>query len=175
MNVNLSAKQLQDPGLVGDVQAAITGVDPARFVLELTESIVMEDTEHAVAQLDALKALGIRLALDDFGTGYSSLSFLRQLPVEVVKIDQSFVAGLGARREDELIVAGVISMAHALGHTVIAEGIETAAQGDALRRLGCRFGQGFLWSRAVPLADLAETIATIELDRDEYRRADLLL
>ncbi len=122
----------------------------------------MGDQEAAERNLHGLCALGVPLALDDFGTGYSSLSFLRQLPVSAVKIDQSFVAGLVERREDELIVAGVISMAHALGHTVIAEGVETTEQLAALRRLGCRYAQGFLWSRAVPVAELASTIATIE-------------
>lgn len=177
VGVNISGLQVVDERLCVQVAAILqrTGMDPGRLTLEVTESSAMRDQETAELNLHGLRALGIQLALDDFGTGYSSLSFLRQLPVEIVKIDQSFVAGLGQRREDDLIVAGVISMATALGHRVIAEGIETIAQRDALRRLGCRFGQGFLWSRAVPLAELASVIATIELDHDEYVRADQAL
>ena len=135
----------------------------------------MQDHETAERNMHTLRDSGVRLALDDFGTGYSSLSFLRQLPVSIVKVDQSFVAGLGQRREDDLIVAGVISMAHALGHSVTAEGIETTAQLDSLRGLGCRYGQGFLWSRAVPRSELALTIATIERNRDEYQRSEMVL
>jgi diguanylate cyclase (GGDEF)-like protein len=169
VSVNISGLQVVDERLCEQVQAVLekTGMDPEWLTLEVTESSAMRDQDTAERNLHCLHALGIRLALDDFGTGYSSLSFLRQLPVEVVKIDQSFVAGIGQRTDDELIVAGVISMAHALGHVVIAEGIETVEQRDALTRLGCRWGQGFLWSRAVPLTELASTIATIERDDHE--------
>ncbi len=164
VSVNISGLQVVDERLCEQVEVILqkTGMDPTWLTLEVTESSAMRDQQTAERNLNGLHALGIRLALDDFGTGYSSLSFLRQLPVEVVKIDQSFVAGLGERTEDELIVAGVISMAHALGHVVIAEGIETVEQRDALQRLGCLWGQGFLWSRAVPLAELASTISAIE-------------
>ena len=157
VSVNISGLQVVDEHLCEQVEVILekTGMDPEWLTLEVTESSAMRDQATAERNLHGLHDLGIRLALDDFGTGYSSLSFLRQLPVEVVKIDQSFVAGLGVRAEDEMIVAGVISMAHALGHVVIAEGIETVAQRDELQRLGCRWGQGFLWSRAVPLAELA--------------------
>jgi diguanylate cyclase (GGDEF)-like protein/PAS domain S-box-containing protein len=169
VSVNISGLQVVDERLCEQVEVVLekTGMDPAWLTLEVTESSAMRDRQTADRNLAGLHDLGIRLALDDFGTGYSSLSFLRQFPVEVVKIDQSFVAGIGERTEDELIVAGVISLAHALGHVVIAEGIETIEQRDALQRLGCRWGQGFLWSRAVPLAELAGTIARIERSRDE--------
>jgi diguanylate cyclase (GGDEF)-like protein/PAS domain S-box-containing protein len=177
VSVNVSGLQLVDDRLCAQVAEIIerTGMDHKELTLEVTESAAMRDQVTAEQNMLGLKALGVRLALDDFGTGYSSLSFLRGLPVEVVKIDQSFVAGLGERREDELIVAGVISMAHALGHTVIAEGIETMAQLNALRRLGCRYGQGFLWSRAVPRIELSQTIRAIELDRDEHLSTDFAL
>ncbi len=177
VSVNISGMQVVDKRLCAQVADVITrtGIDPEWLTLEVTESAAMHDQETAEQNLFGLRALGVRLALDDFGTGYSSLSFLRQLPVSIVKIDQSFVAGLGVRREDDLIVAGVISMAHALGHSVTAEGIETVTQLEALRRLGCRFGQGFLWSRAVPLPELSSAIAAIELHREEYLRADMVL
>ncbi len=164
VSVNISGLQVVDDRLCAQVEDVLrrTGLRPEWLTLELTESAAMGDQEAAERNLQGLHALGVPLALDDFGTGYSSLSFLRQLPVSAVKIDQSFVAGLVQRREDELIVAGVISMAHTLGHTVIAEGVETTEQLAALRRLGCRYAQGFLWSRAVPVAELASTIATIE-------------
>jgi len=154
MNINLSAKQLQDPGLVGDVQAAITGLDPARFVLELTESIVMEDTAHAVAQLDALKALGVRLALDDFGTGYSSLGYLSRLPVDILKLDRAFLAG-----DDPNLIAAVVQLGQALALEVVAEGIEEDEQWRALRALGCAYGQGFLFSRPLNAADSLASVA----------------
>ena len=154
MNVNLSAKQLQDPGLVDDVRAAIAGLDPARFVLELTESIVMEDTEHAVAQLDALKALGIRLALDDFGTGYSSLGYLSRLPVDILKLDRAFLAG-----DEPNLIAAVVQLGQALALEVVAEGIEADEQWRALRALGCGYGQGFLFSRPLSAADSLAAVA----------------
>jgi diguanylate cyclase (GGDEF)-like protein/PAS domain S-box-containing protein len=177
VSVNVSGLQLVDNRLCTQVAEimARTGIDREQLTLEVTESAAMRDQVTAERNMRGLQSLGVRLALDDFGTGYSSLSFLRGLPVEVVKIDQSFVAGLGERKEDELIVAGVISMAHALGHTVIAEGIETMAQLRALRRLGCRYGQGFLWSRAVPRIELAPAIRAIELDRDEYLATNFAL
>jgi diguanylate cyclase (GGDEF)-like protein/PAS domain S-box-containing protein len=142
MNVNLSAKQLQDPGLVDDVAAAIAGLDPGRFVLELTESIVMEDTDHTVAQLDALKALGVRLALDDFGTGYSSLGYLSRLPVDVLKLDRSFLSSGSPE-----LVRAVVGLGQALALDVVAEGIEERLQWEGLRALGCHYGQGFYFSR----------------------------
>jgi len=169
VSVNIAAAQVVDQELCTQVADVIarTGIDPGWLTLEITESAALTDQATAEQNLQCLRSLGVRLALDDFGTGYSSLSFLRRLPVTVLKIDQSFVAGLGERREDELIVAGVISMGNAMGHAVIAEGIETTRQRDALLGMGCHYGQGFLWSRAVPLSDLASTIATIELAHEE--------
>jgi diguanylate cyclase (GGDEF)-like protein/PAS domain S-box-containing protein len=170
VSVNIAGLQVVDDRFCAQVAEILqrTRMDPEMLTLEVTESSAMRDEQAAERNLHGLRALGVRLALDDFGTGYSSLSFLKRLPVTVVKIDQSFVAGVGERREDELIVSGVISMAHALGHTVIAEGIETPQQRDALRRLGCRYGQGFLWSRAVPRRQLAAVIDTIESERATY-------
>ena len=137
MNVNLSAKQLQDPGLVEAVGAAIEGLEPDRFVLELTESVLMEDTVLAVERLTALKALGVRLALDDFGTGYSSLGYLSRFPVDVLKLDRSFLADGSPE-----LIAAVVGLGLALGLDVVAEGIEEQAQWtDAARaRLPVRPG-----------------------------------
>jgi len=102
------------------------------------------------------------LSLDDFGTGYSSLSLLKRLPVGALKVDRSFVSGLGQSPEDDQIVTGVIGLALALGFIVVAEGVETVEQADALRRLGCHYGQGYLWAPAVPADDLLATIASFE-------------
>ena len=112
--------------------------------------------------LDRIRALGIHLSLDDFGTGYSSLSFLRELPVDAIKIDRSFIIGLATNPRDASIVEGVIAMAAALGYDVVAEGIETAAQASVLRKVGCPHAQGYLWSRPAPAADLQAAAFRIE-------------
>jgi len=154
--VNLSARQLSDVGVVetvGEVLAE-TGMDPARLCLEITESVLMEDVGSSVDALLGLKALGVRLAIDDFGTGYSSLSYLRRFPVDIVKIDRSFVAGLGVDPAAEAIVASVVNLAHAIGLEVVAEGVETEEQLVMLRAVGCDAAQGFIWSPALPAADV---------------------
>ena len=116
----------------------------------------------SLENLQRIRRLGVHLSLDDFGTGYSSLSFLRELPVDAIKIDRSFVTGLGTNARDASIVQGVVAMAAALGHDVVAEGIETAAQAETLRRIGCRYAQGFLWSRPAPAAEIQEIARRIE-------------
>jgi len=131
------------------------GTDPRRISFELTESVLMDDAEDSVESLIGLKAVGLRLAIDDFGTGYSSLAYLQRFPVDALKIDRTFIKGLGRREgPDAAIVSAVVAMAHALGLAVIAEGVETPAQLEALVDLGCDFGQGFYWSRAVPPDDI---------------------
>jgi diguanylate cyclase (GGDEF)-like protein len=149
MNVNLSAKQLQHGGIVHDVQAALTasGLPPDRLVLELTESVLLEDGDLAVERLNALKALGLRLALDDFGTGFSSLSYLSRLPVDVLKLDRSFL-----RDGAPALTAGIVGLGAALQLEVVAEGIETNDQWYALQALGCDYGQGFLFARPLDAA-----------------------
>jgi EAL domain-containing protein (putative c-di-GMP-specific phosphodiesterase class I) len=132
-----------------------TGADPRCLCIEITESVLMDDVESAIATLRALRALGIRLWVDDFGTGYSSLAYLRRLPLDGLKIDQSFVAGLGREAEDTAIAAGIVSLAHTLGLVALAEGVETQEQLELLRELGCDFAQGYYWSRPRPLPDLA--------------------
>ncbi len=157
MGVNLSARQLQDGALMADIAHALqeSGLPPQSLQLEITESVVMEDASATIETLRGLKALGVRLAIDDFGTGYSSLSYLKRFPVDVLKIDKSFVDGLGDDPEDTAIVQAVVTLAHSLGMEVTAEGVETIEQSDQLQLLGCRLGQGYLFARPLP-ADAIE-------------------
>jgi diguanylate cyclase (GGDEF)-like protein/PAS domain S-box-containing protein len=147
--VNLSARQLQHPGIVDEVSAALAaaGLDPQSLVLEITETAIMEQLDAAITILTELRRLGVRLALDDFGTGYSSLSYLQRLPVDILKIDRSFVAGVARSIEDSALARGILTLAQTLGLETIAEGIETAEQLAALRELGCQLGQGYFFAR----------------------------
>ena len=154
--VNLSAHQLVFPGLRDIVAQALldSALDPSLLCLEITETVLMEDAGSSRTALDSLKALGVQLAVDDFGTGYSSLLYLRRFPVDILKVDRSFVAGLGKSPADSAIVAGVVGLAHALGLVAVAEGVETTEQADGLAGLGCKLAQGYLWSRPVPIERL---------------------
>jgi EAL domain-containing protein (putative c-di-GMP-specific phosphodiesterase class I) len=156
VNVNLSAAQLRQPDLIDNLAAVIAdyGIDPDALCLELTESTFMEEADGHGAALAAIKALGVNLAIDDFGTGYSSLTYLKRFPVNVLKIDQAFVGGLGRDASDTAIVRSVIDLAHALGLTVVAEGVETAEQAAHLRRLGCDLAQGYYFARPLPPDEL---------------------
>ena len=162
--VNASAVQLMDPAFPDRVAATLRnqGMSPQQLAIEVTETAALRDLGLASQTLDALRCQGIELSLDDFGTGYSSLSLLKRLPVGALKVDRSFVSGLGQSPEDDQIVTGVIGLALALGFIVVAEGVETVEQADALRRLGCHYGQGYLWAPAVPADDLLATIASFE-------------
>nr|MDQ3757682.1 EAL domain-containing protein [Actinomycetota bacterium] len=155
VSVNLSAGQFADPHLVSMVAAALeeSGLPSENLWLEITESVLMEEAEATVDTLRALRALGVRMSIDDFGTGYSSLSYLKRFPVDVLKIDRSFVDGLGVDPEDQAIVTAVVSLARALGLGVVAEGVETAEQLDEVRRLGCNSVQGFYLGRPQPADD----------------------
>jgi diguanylate cyclase (GGDEF)-like protein len=170
MSVNLSARQFQRPELLGDIRDALatTGLDPRRLKLEITESVIMHDAEATTATLLALKDLGIRLAIDDFGTGYSSLSYLKRFPVDTLKIDRSFVDGLGEDSQDTAIVRSIVALAKALGLSVTGEGIETAVQREQLRDLDCDRGQGYLFARPQPAELIEQLFAT---DADERPRA----
>jgi diguanylate cyclase (GGDEF)-like protein len=150
-SVNVSVRQLSRPELVGTVANALetSGVDPARISLEITENAVIEDPAATLSALRALKSLGVQLLLDDFGTGYASLSALRRFPVDGIKIDQSFVKGVARHSQDRAIVAAVVRLANDLGLTVVAEGVETSEQRNVLLELGCRWGQGYLFSAAL--------------------------
>jgi predicted signal transduction protein with EAL and GGDEF domain len=157
MAVNLSARQLRQPYLLALVEDTLreSGVDPARLEFELTESLLMEDTEANRAVLAGFARLGVRLAIDDFGTGHSSLSYLRRLDVDTLKIDRSFVNELPHDAEDCAIATAVVALGRSLQMKVVAEGVETAAQADYLRQLGCDEMQGYLLSRPLPAAELA--------------------
>jgi diguanylate cyclase (GGDEF)-like protein len=161
ISVNLSARQFAQSDLVAAVAATIhrAGLAPANLELEITESVVMDQSEASVERLRGLQALGVQLVLDDFGTGYSSLSYLRRLPLDTIKIDRSFVSGLGSDAADLPIIQAVISLAHGLGIDVVAEGIETAAQLASLRALNCDRGQGYAFARPLPPDDLEAMLA----------------
>jgi diguanylate cyclase (GGDEF)-like protein len=156
MSVNLSARQFQHAGLATDIRSIVdaTGLCPERLCLEITESLAMADTGRTIAILHALEQLGVQLAIDDFGTGYSSLGYLKHFPVDVVKIDRSFVAGLGVHEVDDAITTAVITLAHAVRMTTVAEGVETQAQLDRLAQLGCDRLQGFYLGRPMPATAL---------------------
>jgi EAL domain-containing protein (putative c-di-GMP-specific phosphodiesterase class I) len=152
VKVNVSASQLAQTDFGDVITAALrkTGVRPDRICFEITESALMHDVAGAWAMLRQAKDRGITLALDDFGTGYSSLNHLRRFNLDYLKIDKSFVDGLGETKEDTAIIEHVIGLAHALGLKVVAEGIEQQAQYQELRRLECDFAQGFFFSRGQP-------------------------
>ncbi|HET7487153.1 MAG TPA: EAL domain-containing protein [Acidimicrobiales bacterium] len=151
LSVNLSANQLLNPGLVEQVGSALAaaGLPPSALCLEITETVLLDDTEACARSLDALHDLGVQLGVDDFGTGYSSLSYLKRLPVDVLKIDQSFVGGLGGETspQDRAIVAGIVDLANAFGLRTVAEGVEAGAQLQELGALGCHVAQGFHFCR----------------------------
>ena len=161
ISVNLSGRQFQHPDLVADIQRAVqaANLDPRTLKLEVTESVAMQDAEATVGTLRALKALGIQLAIDDFGTGYSSLAYLKRFPVDTLKIDRSFVDGVGQDAQDTAIVKSVVALAKTLHLQVTGEGIETPAQAAQLRALGCDCGQGYLFARPVPAAGLSSRLA----------------
>ena len=160
VSVNLSGRQIAQSDLVTVVSNVLadTGLAPEALVLEITESVLMADAEHAIGVLRALKDLGVRLSVDDFGTGYSSLSYLKRFPVDVLKIDQSFVDGLGTEGEDSAIVRATISLAQSLGLETVGEGTETVTQVRALTELGCDKAQGYLFSRPGPASTLTDTL-----------------
>jgi diguanylate cyclase (GGDEF)-like protein len=156
VSINISGVQFDDPSFVPELAALLdeVGVPPAKICAEITETTLITDPETALAQALRLRELGVRLAIDDFGTGYSSLAYLRRYPLNYLKVDQSFVRGLGVHDGDEAVVRAVTELAHALGLEVIAEGVETADQRDFLREIGCGLGQGWLYSRGVPAGEI---------------------
>jgi diguanylate cyclase (GGDEF)-like protein len=156
MAVNVSAHQLMSHGFAATVAAVLTSTDtdPGMITLEVTESLFVRDSERALVVLKELKRLGVQLALDDFGTGYASLNYLKQFPIDIVKIDRAFVADLADDESSDAIVAAVIELAHLLGMTVVAEGVETAAQRERLSALGCDFSQGYYFARPMSADDL---------------------
>jgi diguanylate cyclase (GGDEF)-like protein len=157
VSINLAAPQLNDPRLMAMIDDALRDSDlaPERLVLEITESTALLDVSETLSVLKELRARGIDIALDDFGTGYSSLSYLLQLGPKVIKIDRSFVSPQRDSEQNDLLLETIISLGEKLHVTLLAEGVETKTQRDKLVRLGCRFGQGYLFSRAVAAGDVA--------------------
>jgi EAL domain-containing protein (putative c-di-GMP-specific phosphodiesterase class I) len=154
--VNISGKHLQHADLVADVARAlkVSGLEPGNLVIELTESTVMQNTEANLARLQELKALGVRLTIDDFGTGYSSLSYLHRFPIDILKIDRSFVSRLTEIGDRPELARAVVMLGDTLGLETVAEGIEQDDQVAALVKLGCVAGQGYLFAAAGPLEAL---------------------
>jgi EAL domain-containing protein (putative c-di-GMP-specific phosphodiesterase class I) len=149
VSVNLSVKQFQKEGrVVQEVRSALeeAGIDGANLMLEVTESVLMEDREPIIRDLEALRALGVRIAIDDFGTGYSALSYLREFPIDTVKMDRSFVHNLGEGSADAALVRSVVELGEALDMQIIAEGIEGQGQLDTVTGLRCDIGQGYFFA-----------------------------
>jgi len=161
ISVNVSAWQFQRPEFISEIENALkeAGVRPERLKLELTESTVMDDVQAAVQKMARLKQLGVRISLDDFGTGYSSLGYLRNLPIDEIKIDRSFVQDIVNDSYAATLCRAIIAMSQQLHFTVVAEGVETPAQADLLRSAGCQQLQGFLYSKAVPASDFGALLA----------------
>jgi diguanylate cyclase (GGDEF)-like protein/PAS domain S-box-containing protein len=151
MSVNVSARQLQKPGYVQEVQRILknTGFDPRMLVLEITESVLIRHPQDVIGSLEELKRLGLHLALDDFGTGYSSLSYLKRFPIDILKIDRSFIEGMNETDRDMMLVQTVIDLGHTLKLDIVAEGIERSEQLESLQALDCALGQGYLFAKAL--------------------------
>lgn len=164
LDVNLSVRQIESPEIISTVEKVISksGISPEQLTLEITESALMSTPELAIEVLGCLKDLGINLAVDDFGTGYSSLAYLKRFPLDVLKVDKSFVAMLGSagNRQEAAIVGAVVDLGRALGLKVVAEGVETDAQLHELQRLGCDYAQGYLFSPALDQDTFAEFVST---------------
>jgi diguanylate cyclase (GGDEF)-like protein/PAS domain S-box-containing protein len=160
VSVNVSARQFTNPGFVAGVRRALaaSGLDPSSLVLELTESVLLHRNNRITDEMIELKRIGVRLAIDDFGTGYSSLGYLRELPIDVLKIDKSFVEGIALSRQRLALVDVIVKIAKTLGLTVMAEGIESEVQRDLLISLGCEYGQGYLLDRPLGAAEAAALV-----------------
>ena len=164
--VNFSAAQLRDSGCAEDIEQVLqrSGLWPGALGLDVTESAFIDTLEGNAGALSLIKSMGVRISIDDFGTGYSSLSYLRRLPADAIKIDKSFVSGLGEHPDDTAIVRMTVELAHTLGMEVIAEGVETRAQAEILRGMGCDLAQGFLFSEPLPLGKISALLPSDTLD-----------
>ena len=176
VSVNLSVRQLHDPQLLEDVANALSesGLEPSALTLEITESMLIDDTDRGSKVLDQLKALKVKIAIDDFGTGYSSLGYLRRFPVDTIKIDRSFVNEVESSPTSEALVRAIIDLSHTLQVTTVAEGIETKKQEAILTRLGCDYGQGFLVARPAPADKIERLFAPNPLHRPSARASSPL-
>jgi EAL domain-containing protein (putative c-di-GMP-specific phosphodiesterase class I) len=163
INVNVSALQVQESGLADQVNAALLAshLSPERLVLEITESVLLQKAARTVARLEDLRLLGVRIAIDDFGTGYSSLSYLQHLPIDILKIDKSFVDHVGRGQDDASMASVVLQIGRSLRLQVVAEGVEERHQLEALRALGCDLAQGFLLGRPMGAAEAAALCAPL--------------
>jgi len=161
--VNLSARQFQQAGLVEEVEQILvsTEVDPSQISLEITESLAMEDAERTSQILTRLKNLGVKVSIDDFGTGYSALGYLATFPVDVVKVDRSFIDKIDVDPVKSAIVSAVINLALAIGTTTVVEGVETKEEVDHLLGLGCTMAQGYYFARPMPAEQLTEMLASV--------------
>ncbi len=175
VGVNLSARQFQHPDLVAEVGAALAAseLEPSRLILEITESVLMQTTTSTIGKLADLRRIGVRLAIDDFGTGYSSLGYLERFPVDILKIDKTFIDGIGERGTRPVLARAIVQLGRALDLQVVAEGIERQEQSTVLRRLGCTRGQGYLYARPLTPAELEPLLArrTIALPGQRTGRA----
>lgn len=163
--VNVSARQFKQADFVAQVERVVeaSGANPCLLKLELTESIVLENIQDTIIKMRELKTLGINFSMDDFGTGYSSLEYLKKLPLDQIKIDQSFVRDIATDPNDAAIVQTILAMAKALGLNVIAEGVETEAQRKFLVEHGCHYFRGFLFSKPMPIDQFLATLRTLPL------------
>ena len=169
VSVNLSARQLRQAGLVQEVDGALAAsrLDPRLLVLEITESLLIQDTEATIAKLRELKGLGVHLAIDDFGTGYSSLSYIRQLPVDILKVDKSFIDAVHESPEASAVARVIIRLGRTLNLRTVAEGIEESAQVEALRAMQCQLGQGYLFAKPLSSAELEQLLSAADTTRRE--------
>lgn len=165
MSVNVSPRQLEHPGFESMLLTALreSGVEPSRLVLELTEGLSMTDSAEMQELLDRITATGVRIALDDYGTGYSSLGYLKSYPVSTVKIDRSFIKGIGADTVSGIIVRAIVDLSKALELEIVAEGVETQAQAQALQEMGVNYLQGFLYGKPMPAGELVQRFGPASL------------
>ena len=171
MSVNVSPVQFARSGLVEEISKIIAAskMPPDRLEIEITESMLVQDTQHALSTLSALSEIGVSIAIDDFGTGYSSLSYLKRFPLDRLKIDRSFIKDLETSPNDQQITKAIVQLGHSLGLSVIAEGVETIFQRDYLQALGCNEAQGFLYSPAKPAADLGSFLKAGKISLEQQR------
>jgi EAL domain-containing protein (putative c-di-GMP-specific phosphodiesterase class I) len=167
VSVNVSMRQLESDRLVDDVRDALvaSSLDPSRLILEVTESTLMRDADATIDRLNRLKQLGVMVAIDDFGTGYSSLAYLRKFPVDVLKIDRSFVADMHRSPDAAALIHTLVELGRTLGLVTLAEGIEQQDQLEGLRGEQCDHGQGFIFSRPVPASEILELLTSAQVPR----------
>jgi predicted signal transduction protein with EAL and GGDEF domain len=170
LNVNVSASQLKHPDFVSDVAQVLeeSGLDPQSLILEITESVLMNDAEVTMGTIRGLKELGVRLAIDDFGTGYSSLGYIRRFEIDILKIDKSFLKSIGTRAEEPSLAQAVIQLGRSLGLQTIAEGIETAEQLELLQVMDCDLGQGYLFAGPLDPDSMDALLSKASMDQEWF-------